>query len=100
MEIRPCGLNPAEESSTACCLLSEGRLPFRIAAGPVLALSFSGPAVLTNQRPAALRSLREGLMSTKSNREGFKLSLDTWAVILALALALAVRANLFNKIPW
>jgi hypothetical protein len=39
-------------------------------------------------------------MSTNSNREGFKLSLDTWAVILALALALAVRANLFGKIPW
>jgi hypothetical protein len=27
--------------------LSEGRLPFGIIAGPVLALSFSGPAVLT-----------------------------------------------------
>jgi hypothetical protein len=39
-------------------------------------------------------------MSAKTNREGFKLSLDTWAVILALALALAVRANLFGKIPW
>jgi hypothetical protein len=39
-------------------------------------------------------------MSTKTDGEGFKLSLDTWAVILALALALAVRANLFNKIPW
>jgi hypothetical protein len=65
-----------------------------------LALSFSGPAVLTNQRHAAPRSLREGLMPTKTNREGFKLSLDTWAVILALGLALAVRANLFGKIPW
>lgn len=30
----------------------------------------------------------------------FNLSLDTWAVILALALALAVRVGLFNKIPW
>jgi hypothetical protein len=39
-------------------------------------------------------------MPTKTNREGFKLSLDTWAVILALGLALAVRANLFGKIPW
>jgi hypothetical protein len=39
-------------------------------------------------------------MSTESNRQGFRLSLDTWAVILALALALAVRANVLNKIPW
>jgi hypothetical protein len=39
-------------------------------------------------------------MSTESDRKGFKLSLDTWAVILALALALAVRANVFSKIPW
>jgi hypothetical protein len=39
-------------------------------------------------------------MSTESGRKGFKLSLDTWAVILALALALAVRANVFNNVPW
>jgi hypothetical protein len=39
-------------------------------------------------------------MSTESNRQGFRLSLDTWAVILALALALAVRAGVLNKIPW
>jgi hypothetical protein len=31
---------------------------------------------------------------------GFKLALDTWAVILALALALAVRVGVFHKIPW
>jgi len=30
----------------------------------------------------------------------FKLALDTWAVILALALALLVRAGIFKKIPW
>ena len=36
--------------------------------------------------------------SPKSKR--FNLSLDTWAVILALTLALAVRAGVFTKIPW
>jgi hypothetical protein len=30
----------------------------------------------------------------------FQLTLDTWAVILALGLALIVRLNLFQKIPW
>jgi hypothetical protein len=33
-------------------------------------------------------------------RKGLKLSLDTWAVILALALALLIRAGVFRKIPW
>jgi hypothetical protein len=33
-------------------------------------------------------------------RKGLKLSLDTWAVILALALALLIRADVFKKIPW
>jgi len=41
-------------------------------------------------------------MSTEklSAKSGFKLSLDTWAVVLALALALAVRLDLLKKIPW
>jgi hypothetical protein len=41
-------------------------------------------------------------MATENPASGkrFKLSLDTWAVILALALAFAVRMNLFTKIPW
>jgi len=41
-------------------------------------------------------------MSTEasSNGKGFRLSLDTWAVILALALALAVRTDIFKKVPW
>ena len=34
------------------------------------------------------------------NRHRFKPALDTWAVILALALALMVRAGIFKKIPW
>jgi hypothetical protein len=31
---------------------------------------------------------------------GFRLSLDTWAVLLAFALALAVRVGLLAKVPW
>jgi hypothetical protein len=30
----------------------------------------------------------------------FTLALDTWAVLLALALALAVRFDLLKKVPW
>jgi hypothetical protein len=30
----------------------------------------------------------------------FSFTLDTWAVIFALALALAVRLNLLPRIPW
>jgi len=30
----------------------------------------------------------------------FSLTLDTWAVLLALALALAVRFDLLKKVPW
>jgi len=35
----------------------------------------------------------------RGGTKGFRLSLDTWAVILALALALVVRAGVV-KIPW
>ncbi len=37
---------------------------------------------------------------SSASGKGFKLALDTWAVILALGLALAVRVGLFHKIPW
>ena len=30
----------------------------------------------------------------------WKLSLDTWAVLLALLLALLVRVGVFKHIPW
>jgi hypothetical protein len=30
----------------------------------------------------------------------WKLSLDTWAVLLAFALALLVRLGVFKHIPW
>jgi hypothetical protein len=41
-------------------------------------------------------------MAGKPSRSSraFALSLDTWAVILALLLALLVRADVFRKIPW
>lgn len=33
-------------------------------------------------------------------KNGLRLSLDAWAVIVALALALAVRLDIFKKVPW
>jgi hypothetical protein len=41
-------------------------------------------------------------MPDKSPRSAarFTLALDTWAVLLALALALAVRFDLLKRIPW
>jgi hypothetical protein len=38
--------------------------------------------------------------TSPGNNKRFTLSLDSWAVILALALALAVRFAGFKKIPW
>jgi hypothetical protein len=32
--------------------------------------------------------------------KSFTLALDTWAVLVALALALAVRFDLLKKVPW
>jgi len=37
--------------------------------------------------------------SPRSTR-GFALGLDTWAVLLALALSMAVRFDLIHKVPW
>jgi hypothetical protein len=31
---------------------------------------------------------------------GWKLSLDSWAVVLALLAALLVRAGVFKHVPW
>jgi hypothetical protein len=33
-------------------------------------------------------------------RKGISLSLDTWAVIVALLLALAVRFDILKNVPW
>jgi hypothetical protein len=81
--------------------LSEGRLPFGIIAGPVLALSFSGPAVLTFPPTSRGTFHKRSLMSSDSAKAGgFRLSLDTWAVLLALVLAAAVRFHIFGTVPW
>lgn len=37
-------------------------------------------------------------MKTPASAEGF--SLDTWAVALALVLALLVRLGVIQKVPW
>jgi hypothetical protein len=37
---------------------------------------------------------------TPSVKKGFGLSLDSWAVLLALVLALIVKLDLLKKIPW
>jgi len=33
-------------------------------------------------------------------RSSFALSLDSWAVVAALILALAIRFDLLKKVPW
>jgi len=38
--------------------------------------------------------------STTSPKQNHSLSLDTWAVIIALALALAVRFDVLKNVPW
>jgi len=43
-------------------------------------------------------------MSNNTNnaveKQGLRLSVDAWAVIVAFALALAVRLDIFKKVPW
>jgi hypothetical protein len=36
----------------------------------------------------------------ETDRRGLRLSLDAWAVIVAFALALVIRLDIFKKIPW
>jgi hypothetical protein len=35
-----------------------------------------------------------------SNSKRFTLTVDTWAVLVALACALAVRFDVLKKVPW
>ena len=35
-----------------------------------------------------------------SAKRGFYLSIDTWAVILSLALALLVKLHVIGRVPW
>ena len=43
-------------------------------------------------------------MSNNTNnaveKQGLRLSVDAWAVIVGFALALAVRLDIFKKVPW
>ena len=41
-----------------------------------------------------------GSMTAVRNGQWWKLSLDSWAVVLALLSALLVRAGVFKHIPW
>ena len=35
-----------------------------------------------------------------AKRDGFRLSLDGWAVLVALLLAAAVRMHILKSVPW
>jgi len=39
-------------------------------------------------------------ITDRPKRVGFRLSLDTWAVLLALVLAAAVRFHILKAVPW
>jgi hypothetical protein len=39
-------------------------------------------------------------MSTPSTRSSFRLSTDTWAILLATALGLVIRFGLLKTIAW
>ena len=39
-------------------------------------------------------------LATAKNGSRWKLSLDTWAVLVAFLLALLVRTGVFKHIPW
>jgi hypothetical protein len=40
------------------------------------------------------------MSSGNTKPEGIRLSLDSWAVLLALALAAAVRFHILKTVPW
>jgi hypothetical protein len=39
-------------------------------------------------------------MSQSSRQSGFRLSLDSWAVLLAIALTILVRAGVLKTVSW
>jgi len=41
-----------------------------------------------------------GKSANTSSKQSNWLSLDTWAVLVALALALAVRFDILKNVPW
>ncbi|MGA8151975.1 MAG: hypothetical protein WB952_13565 [Terriglobales bacterium] len=38
--------------------------------------------------------------TSEPSKKGSSLSLDTWAVFVALVLALAVKFNILKSVPW
>jgi hypothetical protein len=38
--------------------------------------------------------------SGSPGKKSFRLSLDTWAVIVALVAALLIRAGVITRVPW
>jgi hypothetical protein len=45
-------------------------------------------------------TVRPGNLDAKNKENGFSLSLDTWAVTLALLLALLVGVGVLKHVPW
>ncbi len=44
--------------------------------------------------------MAEDISNRSSQGRGAWLSLDAWAVVIALLLALAVKFNIFQNVPW
>jgi hypothetical protein len=40
------------------------------------------------------------MAETQVTKKGFRLSLDSWAVAVALSLVLLVRLGVLSKVPW
>ena len=84
----------------------DGLQPSRVAAphGSLLSLSLK-PALSPPPACSQTSSLPEPAGSSPSSKESFmpvrpRLSLDVWAVVLALLLALTVRFGLIRSVPW
>jgi hypothetical protein len=45
-------------------------------------------------------TVQPGNLAAKNKESGFSLSLDTWAVTLALLLALLVGIGVLEHVPW
>ena len=54
---------------------------------------------LNGQEVEGRKAVSNNTNNAVKNR-GLRLSLDAWAVIVAFALALAVRLDIFKKVPW
>jgi hypothetical protein len=55
-----------------------------------------GVSEFPKERRAEMSQTQEAGAAVKAKR----LSLDTWAVLLALVLAALVRAGVFKHVPW